>query len=182
MLQSRGLNKMPQLGEIKGGRELGYGSGWKFMWDACRVCGKERWVRFDWAGGKCKKCAGKEYTIKYSRENAPCWKGGRLLFKGYMVIAMQPTDFFYPMADKKGYVLEHRLVMAQHLGRCLHRWEIVHHKNHIRNDNRFENLQLVTDDRHTQITILERRIKLLEQRVTMLEAENVLLKQNVVVQ
>jgi len=81
------------------------------------------------------------------------------------VVKLCPDDFFYSMAAADRYVFEHRLIMAKHLGRCLHSWEIVHHKNHIRDDNQIENLQLISDDRHKQLTILENKIALLEGKV-----------------
>ena len=113
-----------------------------------------------------------EWSCAHRGDKSPNWKGGKHKDRlGYVLIKLLPDDFFYAMADKNGYVLEHRLAVARALGRNLHRWEIVHHKGakypkgsrEDKGDNRYpENLQLVTDDRHKQISILERRINRLE--------------------
>ena len=54
----------------------------------------------------------------------------------------------HPRASATGYVYQHILVIEQHLGRFLTTDENVHHINGIKNDNRIENLQLMTKSEH----------------------------------
>jgi len=73
--------------------------------------------------------------------NNPKWKGGRTINDhGYILIRCLE----HPYADYRGYVKEHRLVVEKHIGRYLTREEIVHHINEITDDNRLENLQVMT--------------------------------------
>lgn len=79
----------------------------------------------------------------------PSWKGGRIKHADGYIYVYSPT---HPHKDNNhGYVFEHRLVMEKHLGRYLEPWEHVHHINGIRDDNRIENLQLVTSAEHMRI-------------------------------
>lgn len=77
------------------------------------------------------------------RERHGAWHGGRVRMKsGYVGVLVDPDDPFASMRSTTGYVPEHRLVMARHLGRPLAASEQVHHVNGDRTDNRIENLQL----------------------------------------
>ncbi len=117
-----------------------------YIWSACEFCGGKRWVRT--LRGKpiyplCRSCS---VILRPSTrwDRNPNWKGGRQRKGRYIIIHLQPDDFFYSMTDKDGYVLEHRLVMARYIGRNLHSWEIVHHKNGI-----IENLELSSKGSHS---------------------------------
>lgn len=62
----------------------------------------------------------------------------------------------YPKCTKDGYVMEHVYIMEQHLGRLLTDDEIVHHINKKRDDNRLENLMLMTKSEHMSMHSKER--------------------------
>lgn len=75
--------------------------------------------------------------------DSPTWKGGRnRVSGGYILVKIEDDDPLIAMADARGYVYEHRVVMARHIGRPLTREEVVHHINELTDDNRLENLML----------------------------------------
>lgn len=66
---------------------------------------------------------------------------------GYVLVKIDEDSPYYSMSVHNGrYISQHRLVMAQHLGRLLLDTETVHHKNGNRKDNNIENLQLRDTD------------------------------------
>lgn len=106
----------------------------------------------------------------------PSWKGGRTKTKsGYWLVAAP----HHPMADANGNVLEHRLVMSGLLGRKLLRSEHVHHKNGVRDDNRLENLEILSNRDHmrknsrltaSDVAIIRRRLLNGEKQKALAEA------------
>lgn len=80
----------------------------------------------------CRSCGAK------GRRNTQ-WKGGTTIARGGYRLILRPD---HPNATKTGYVMEHVVVMSEHIGRPLRPEENVHHKNGVRDDNRLENLEL----------------------------------------
>lgn len=66
------------------------------------------------------------------------WKGGVRIVKGYRYLH-RPG---HPMATVQGYVAEHRLVMAEAVGRMLDPQEVVHHVDGDPLNNERANLEL----------------------------------------
>lgn len=157
---------MPKLGDVIGPMKEKNGPlsrGHIYKWSACPDCGKERWVVLREGREpffRCKRCfsvnLGKTARNNIGPAKKGSWKGGRQVnTQGYISVWISPNDFFFPMAAKRKRILEHRLVMAKHLGRCLHSWELVHHKGtkyaigskENRQDNRIENLEIIISGR-----------------------------------
>lgn len=120
----------------------------------CTSCGEEKWHSMatlrSWMKrqkftGRCTNC-GPDITIEVRRARSKC--GGRRVGSGGYVELRLPAietgleAMFDAMRGSGKFVLEHRWVMAKHLGRALFSEEIVHHKNGHRDDNRLSNLEL----------------------------------------
>ena len=130
------------------------------MFKECLVCGDSFKVRAShYENRKCcsKKCDGiRKKTLYKGKENPnyentgeknPNFKGDRLNKFGYKIL-YKPS---HPNSDSYGYVLEHRYVMSEHLGRPLTKEEVVHHKDENKTNNSIENLQLMSHSEHTRL-------------------------------
>lgn len=87
------------------------------------------------------KCAGQSHR----GPGSPRWVEGQRRINGYIRVYV-PN---HPNCDKRGFVLEHRIVMERTIGRYLESGEVVHHINGVRDDNRPENLARMLFGEHS---------------------------------
>jgi hypothetical protein len=114
----------------------------------CEICGnklKTQPSRISIGRGRfcSQQCTGK-YRSTLRGEKNPCWRGGRVKYGEYWFL-YKPD---HPHCRNNKYVQEHRLVMEKKIGRYLKPDELVHHINHIKTDNRIENLEIIDKSNH----------------------------------
>ena len=130
----------------------------------CRECGKEFKV-YPCRKGVYKYCSEECRSKGRSREHRKLhigarninWKGCKKQ-NGYVLLNINSLDgedrqLAESMVIGRRYVFEHRFVMAKHLGRSLKRSEVVHHKNGVHDDNRLENLELMSFNEHCKLNL-----------------------------
>jgi hypothetical protein len=157
--RKRGIKRMPIVGEISKAIKIGRKGRHKYIWHSCIDCGKERWVMLyngEPESLRCISCSVKgENSPNYGKhiygEESPHWNGGRKKHEGYILIWTDKNTPFISMRNFQGYIYEHRLIMAKNLSRPLNNDEFVHHINEIKNDNRIENLMLLTNSEHVKL-------------------------------
>lgn len=76
------------------------------------------------------------------------WNIKKIVSKGDYNYALVPE---HPNATKNGYVLEHRIVMENYLGRLLDKNEVVHHKDGNKKNNNIDNLEIMSQKEHASL-------------------------------
>lgn len=109
----------------------------------CGQCKKAMWVEPHQVQKRFCSVACKNEGIKLQGPGAKYQRKD-----GYIAV-YYPT---HPDATSQGVILEHRLVAEQKYGRRILRTEQVHHLNHVRDDNRPENLEVISPGDHQRIS------------------------------
>lgn len=122
---------------------------------------RDAWVEIGRSGkGRRRTAAQKDAISKANRgkrKRSDYEFGGHEKKRRDGYIAVYVPD--HPNCNREGYVMKHHLVMEREIGRKLLPGEVVHHKNRIRDDNRIENLQLMTASEHMSMHNRERHMK-----------------------
>lgn len=148
----------------------------------CTVCGKQfhlkpyqlKRTKTHYCSHDCQNIARKQYMkgagnhqYGLKGELNASWRGGKYTtYYGYIAVKVQG----HPFAHSDGVIFEHRLVAEKYLlteensvlingKRYLKPDYVVHHKNHIRNDNRPENLEVMPKGKHSSMHCKEHPAK-----------------------
>ena len=111
----------------------------------CATCGK----RFQ-PTSSAQRCCGKLCACRWTAKHKKNRKPFLISKRGYKLIYMPDHPQSKPQG---GYLFEHRLVMERAFGRLLTTNEVVHHINHVKTDNRLENLQLMLKGDHDKLNL-----------------------------
>lgn len=89
----------------------------------------------------CSRACKSKWMSSQEKENTPRWKGGLYVNReGYREIR-----------KNKNSILEHRYIMEKYINRKLTEEEVIHHINGNKQDNRIDNLIIVTRSEHMLI-------------------------------
>ena len=129
---------------------------------SCPYCKHRRWLTLNRITKTdtrftacCHNCSNRLDKEKHRRRReSRNFMGRTVTQEGYIGIninflSQEEQSLFSPMVSRSyPYIREHRLVMARHVKRPLKSTEIVHHINGIKDDNRIENLKLLSRGSH----------------------------------
>jgi len=178
----------PQVGDVATSKVVGRSGRALHIWEACPECGKERWIKRNTSGNLCRSCAVRRHAMG---ANNCRWNPTRkVVTKSGIRVYIDEKHPLFCMAHHcaQGWaILEHRLVMAQILGRLLKVGEVVHHLDGDNTNNKPENLILLPSQAlHSSYTLLQIEVKKLHKslreamnRITVLEGEVVLLQSQI---
>jgi len=110
----------------------------------CPTCGgpKSYYAKF------CRPCSPKQTPLLGRKgSDHPAWKGGLEVDRDGYIRRYAPD---HPWPRKTGYVLEHVRIMELRLGRRIGPTEVVHHRDHDRQNNADENLELTERGQHSR--------------------------------
>jgi ribosomal protein L40E len=109
----------------------------------CPKCGGRK----DFYAKACRKCTipGKPLLGKKGIEH-PAWKRGYRIDQDGYIKTYAPD---HPWPRRGGYIFEHVRLMELAIGRRMRVEEVVHHINENRQDNRLDNLEIMTTSNHS---------------------------------